>query len=192
MLQESGIFSEESKVRQVLAVRGEAGRKLLYAHGYDIGEGFIDVQSQYQSLRDAARSERLRDLSGLLVEMNKKPVVLSVEYKSALDGLLVSLEGEKRLVGNDVARRAATEAGKAGSGAITMLFAKLKLDDELKAGTDYLMERILAKVNGRLGEEGEKNLRLVARRAAAGEMLQKGMGRETMGEGLRNVLGEGR
>ena len=39
-------------------------------HGYELGEGFVDVLSQYQTLEHAARQERLRDLGGLLKELN--------------------------------------------------------------------------------------------------------------------------
>jgi hypothetical protein len=63
-------FGPQSKVRDVLAVLGEKGRDLLRRHGYDVGEGFVDVLSQYQSLEHAARTERLRDLKGLLAELN--------------------------------------------------------------------------------------------------------------------------
>jgi len=72
----------------VLAVKGEEGRRLLYTHGYDIGEGFTDIQSQYQSLRDAARNERLRDLAGLLAKLNRPKVALPAERRTALDGLV--------------------------------------------------------------------------------------------------------
>jgi hypothetical protein len=63
-------LSAESKVRDVLATRGDRGRELLRGHGYDVGEGFVDVLSQYQTLEHAARTERLRDLEGLLAELN--------------------------------------------------------------------------------------------------------------------------
>ena len=63
-------LSAESKVRDVLATRGDRGRELLRKHGYDVGEGFVDVLSQYQTLEHAARTERLRDLKGLLAELN--------------------------------------------------------------------------------------------------------------------------
>ena len=49
----------------VLAL-GDRGRELLFEHGYDIGEGFVDVLSQYQSLEEALRAGRLRDLPTLL------------------------------------------------------------------------------------------------------------------------------
>ena len=49
---------------------GERGREALRKHGYDLGEGFVDVLSQYQTLEHAARTERLRDLDGLLRELN--------------------------------------------------------------------------------------------------------------------------
>jgi hypothetical protein len=63
-------LSAESKVREVLATVGDRGRELLRKHGYDVGEGFVDVLSQYQTLEHAARTERLRDLKGLLAELN--------------------------------------------------------------------------------------------------------------------------
>jgi hypothetical protein len=63
-------FSAESKVRDVLATLGDRGRDLLRRHGYDVGEGFVDVLSQYQTLDHAGRTERLRDLKGLLAELN--------------------------------------------------------------------------------------------------------------------------
>ena len=48
---------------------GDGGRSLLYRHGYDAGEGFVDVLSQYQSLEEAHRSGRLRELPQLLDEL---------------------------------------------------------------------------------------------------------------------------
>jgi hypothetical protein len=65
-------FGLESTIRQVLEQRTD-GRGLLLAHGYQVGEGFVDVLSQYQSLLDAARSGRLRDLEGLLRALNSLP-----------------------------------------------------------------------------------------------------------------------
>ncbi len=62
-------FGPESKVRDVLARLGDRGRELLRQHGYDVGEGFVDVLSQYQTLEHAARTERLRDLKTLLAEL---------------------------------------------------------------------------------------------------------------------------
>jgi hypothetical protein len=63
-------FTPESKVRDVVDGLGDRGREALLRHGYDIGEAFVDVLSQYQTLEHAARSERLRDLDGLLGELN--------------------------------------------------------------------------------------------------------------------------
>ena len=63
-------FGPESKVREVVAQLGERGRQLLRRHGYDVGEGFVDVLSQYQTLEHAARAERLRRLDALLAELN--------------------------------------------------------------------------------------------------------------------------
>ena len=64
-------FGPGSKVRQVVEALGERGRELLRSHGYDLGEGFVDVLSQYQTLETAARGDRLRDLEGLLRELNQ-------------------------------------------------------------------------------------------------------------------------
>ena len=63
-------FSAGSKVREVVTTLGDEGRDALLRHGYDLGEGFVDVLSQYQTLEQAARTERLRDLEGLLKELN--------------------------------------------------------------------------------------------------------------------------
>jgi hypothetical protein len=57
-------------VREIVQTLGDRGRELLRQHGYDLGEGFVDVLSQYQTLEHAARTERLRDLGGLLTELN--------------------------------------------------------------------------------------------------------------------------
>jgi hypothetical protein len=62
-------FGPQTKIRQVLDALGARGRDLLREHGYDVGEGFVDVLSQYQTLEHAARTERLRDLDGLLKEL---------------------------------------------------------------------------------------------------------------------------
>ena len=63
-------FGPHNKVREVVETMGDTGRELLKKHGYDLGEGFVDVLSQYQTLEHAARTERLRDLEGLLKELN--------------------------------------------------------------------------------------------------------------------------
>jgi hypothetical protein len=63
-------FTPESKIHDVVAVLGDRGRDALKRHGYDTGEGFVDVLSQYQTLEHAARTERLRDLAGLLTALN--------------------------------------------------------------------------------------------------------------------------
>ena len=63
-------FGPDSKVREVLERLGDKGRELLRRHGYDVGEGFVDVLSQYQTLEHAARTERVRDLGTLLAELN--------------------------------------------------------------------------------------------------------------------------
>jgi hypothetical protein len=63
-------FGPHNKVRDLVQTLGDRGRELLRKHGYDLGEGFVDVLSQYQTLEHAARTERLRDLDGLLKELN--------------------------------------------------------------------------------------------------------------------------
>jgi hypothetical protein len=63
-------FTPESRVRDVVESLGDRGRQLLAKHGYDVGEGFVDVLSQYQTLEHADRTERLRDVENLLKELN--------------------------------------------------------------------------------------------------------------------------
>lgn len=63
-------FSPDSKIRDLVDQLGDRGRDALRRHGYDVGDGFVDVLSQYQTLEHAARAERLRDLKGLLAEIN--------------------------------------------------------------------------------------------------------------------------
>jgi hypothetical protein len=65
-------FGPHSTIRQVLEGHPE-GRRLLYEHGYEVGEGFVDVLSQHQSLQTPARSGRLRDLDELLGKLNRQP-----------------------------------------------------------------------------------------------------------------------
>jgi hypothetical protein len=64
------LLTPKSKVRDVLNKLGDRGREVLLKHGYDVGEGFVDVLSQYQTLQHAAETERLRDLDGLLAFVN--------------------------------------------------------------------------------------------------------------------------
>ena len=63
-------FTPDSKIREVVDRLGDRGRDALRRHGYDVGDGFVDVLSQYQTLEHAARADRLRDLKGLLAEIN--------------------------------------------------------------------------------------------------------------------------
>jgi len=62
-------FTTHSRILDVVRRRAD-GTDLLLRHGYPLGEGFVDVLSQYQSLEDASREGRLRDLDGLLTELN--------------------------------------------------------------------------------------------------------------------------
>jgi len=64
-------FGPESSVHDVVDGLGDRGRDLLRRHGYEVGEGFVDVLSQYQTLAHAAHSDRLRDLPELLEELNQ-------------------------------------------------------------------------------------------------------------------------
>jgi hypothetical protein len=66
-------FGPNSKVQSVIATLGDRGLELLRKHGYEVGEGFVDILSQYQTLGHAWRTERLRDLDGLLAELNSEP-----------------------------------------------------------------------------------------------------------------------
>ncbi|MBJ7599948.1 MAG: hypothetical protein DLM67_23965 [Candidatus Nephthysia bennettiae] len=62
-------FGPESTIRRIIEDCPE-GRRLLYDHGYDVGEGFVDVLSQYQNLRHAGRSGRLRNVEALVEALN--------------------------------------------------------------------------------------------------------------------------
>ena len=63
-------FTPASKVVEVLDLLGDRGREALRRQGYETGEGFVDVLSQYQTLEHAARQDRIRDLARLLEELN--------------------------------------------------------------------------------------------------------------------------
>jgi hypothetical protein len=63
------VFDRHSRVRDVLAARPD-GRELLLRHGYNLGEGYVDILSQYQTLEDASREGRLRDLDSILNTLN--------------------------------------------------------------------------------------------------------------------------
>jgi len=63
-------FDRHSRIRDVVQARPD-GRELLFRHGYSLGEGFVDFLSQYQSLEDAYREGRLRDLDSLLAVLNE-------------------------------------------------------------------------------------------------------------------------
>jgi hypothetical protein len=63
------VYDRHSRIRDVLAARPD-GRELLFRHGYNLGEGFVDSLSQYQTLEDAYREGRLRDVDGLLAVVN--------------------------------------------------------------------------------------------------------------------------
>jgi hypothetical protein len=62
-------FSRHSRIRDVVSAAPD-GRDRLLSHGYSLGEGYVDLLSQYQTLEDAEREGRLRDLEGLLAVLN--------------------------------------------------------------------------------------------------------------------------
>lgn len=64
-------FTPHSTIRQVLEEHPQ-GQQLLWRYGYEVGEGFVDVLSQYQTLQEAARGGRLRNLDGLLDTLNRQ------------------------------------------------------------------------------------------------------------------------
>ena len=64
-------FSPDSTIREVVE-EVASGRQLLYEHGYDLGAGFVDTLSQFQTLEQAFRNGRLRDLGPLLEELNNR------------------------------------------------------------------------------------------------------------------------
>ena len=63
-------FTSASTVKEVVASRSD-GDKLLFDHGYEVGSAFVDHLSQYQSLKDAERAGRLRELPRLLQVLNQ-------------------------------------------------------------------------------------------------------------------------
>ena len=63
-------FNRHSTVRQVLDRLGDRGREALLAHGFDTGQGFVDVLSQHQTLEMGHRTGHIRDLEGLVVKLN--------------------------------------------------------------------------------------------------------------------------
>jgi hypothetical protein len=62
-------FDLHSRIRDVVEGRQD-GRDLLESHGYRLGEGFVDILSQYQTLEDASREGRLRGVDSLLAALN--------------------------------------------------------------------------------------------------------------------------
>ncbi len=66
----TAVFDRHSRIRDLLQARPD-GRELLFRHGYNLGEGFVDILSQYQTLEDAGREGRLRDIDSLLATFNE-------------------------------------------------------------------------------------------------------------------------
>ena len=63
-------FDAHSRILDVVRA-GPGARDLLLGHGYNLGEGFQDLLSQYQTLEEASREGRLRALPDLVEELNK-------------------------------------------------------------------------------------------------------------------------
>lgn len=63
-------FTRESRIRDLLAADERRARDLLFRHGFDLGEGFVDVLSQYQTVEMASRTGRLREVDAFLEEVN--------------------------------------------------------------------------------------------------------------------------
>lgn len=64
-------FTRASRIRDVLDLDEKRARELLFRHGFDLGEGFVDVLSQYQTLEMASRTGRLRQIDELIAELNQ-------------------------------------------------------------------------------------------------------------------------
>lgn len=62
-------FSPQSRIVDVVKGHDE-GREMLFRYGLNLGEGFVDILSQYETLHEASREGRLRNLSELLRELN--------------------------------------------------------------------------------------------------------------------------
>lgn len=62
-------FSSESRILDVVRTH-QTGRELLFRYGLSLGEGYVDVLSQYETLHEASREGRLRSLPELLRELN--------------------------------------------------------------------------------------------------------------------------
>lgn len=66
----STAFTRQSRIADILARDEDRARDLLFRHGFDLGEGFVDVLSQYQTVEAAHRGGRLRDVDEFLAELN--------------------------------------------------------------------------------------------------------------------------
>ena len=63
------LSSNNAQLQIVLDSRG-GGLRVEDIPGYSLGEGFVDILSQYQTLEDASREGRLRDVDALLSTIN--------------------------------------------------------------------------------------------------------------------------
>ena len=63
-------FSSESRIVDVVNAHAE-GREILLRYGLNLGEGFVDVLSQYETLHEAAREGRIRNVPELVRELNR-------------------------------------------------------------------------------------------------------------------------
>ena len=50
-------FGPQTKVREVVDALGEKGTELLKKHGYDLGEGFVDVKRETEAATGFERDE---------------------------------------------------------------------------------------------------------------------------------------
>ncbi len=65
-------FTRASRIRDILDRDEKHGRDLLLRYGFDLGEGFVDVLSQYQTVEMAHRAGRLRDVDEFLAQVNSR------------------------------------------------------------------------------------------------------------------------
>jgi len=62
-------FNAESRIVEVVRDHAD-GREILFRYGLNLGEGFVDVLSQYETLHEASREGRVRNVAGLVRELN--------------------------------------------------------------------------------------------------------------------------
>ena len=65
-------FTRASRIRDILDRDEKRGRELLFRYGFDLGEGFEDVLSQFQTVEMAHRTGRLREVDEFLAQLNSR------------------------------------------------------------------------------------------------------------------------